>query len=102
MASIPQLGALEIAPLARDAWTEVLGHDRFTDQDFFFSVGGNSLAAIRLMRLLGGQLGVRLPVRMLFEQQSVELLAETAAAHLRELAVEDGAEPSQVQEEQAR
>ncbi|MFJ2060667.1 phosphopantetheine-binding protein [Streptomyces sp. NPDC087908] len=65
-----------LRPLIRRAWAEVLSHNEFGDEDYFFSVGGTSLAAIRLMRLVGLEVGHKLPIRLLFNHQTVALLDE--------------------------
>lgn len=38
----------ELIERIRLVWTELLGHDRFTDDDNFFRIGGNSLLCIKL------------------------------------------------------
>ncbi|WP_238016068.1 acyl carrier protein [Dactylosporangium sp. AC04546] len=82
-----ETAATSLRPLIRDAWISVLGHAEFTDDDYFFAIGGTSLDAIRLMRSIGQATGRRLPVRTVFEHQTValldaavrDLLAETPA-----------------------
>ncbi len=63
----------------RDAWAAALGHGDFADDDQFFTVGGNSLMAIRVTTRLGSELGIRLPVRLLFEYQTVAELTAAVA-----------------------
>ena len=72
----------DLTALVRRTWARVLGHDRFTDDDFYFSVGGNSLGATRVMAALGREVGTRLPVRMLFDHQTVTTLVAAVAARL--------------------
>ncbi|GAB3145963.1 acyl carrier protein [Amycolatopsis sp. NPDC004378] len=72
----------DLEALVRRTWARVLGHDRFTDEDFYFSVGGNSLGATRIMAALGRELGTRLPVRMVFDHQTVTALAAAVATRL--------------------
>jgi aryl carrier-like protein len=65
----------------RAAWAAVLGHQDFGDRDNFFHVGGHSLRAIQLMKGLSRDLGIRLPVRLLFDHPTVHELTE--AVHAR-------------------
>ena len=53
----------------------MLGVDRVGLDDDFFALGGNSLIATRVAARLGQALDVQVPVRVLFEASSVELLA---------------------------
>ncbi|MDX0647517.1 amino acid adenylation domain-containing protein [Sinorhizobium medicae] len=71
----PPATALERAVAA--AWGAVLGcsvHDRAAD---FFAVGGHSLAAARIARLLGDQLGKEVPVALMLVSP---VLRDVAAA----------------------
>lgn len=72
----------DLTALVRRTWAGVLGHDRFTDDDHWFSVGGNSLGATRIVAALGRELGTRLPVRLLFDHQTVATLAAAVSARL--------------------
>ncbi|HEY3464438.1 MAG TPA: acyl carrier protein [Amycolatopsis sp.] len=72
----------DLTTLVRETWARVLGHDRFTDDDHWFSVGGNSLGATRIMAALGRAVGTRLPVRMLFDHQTVATLVAAVSARL--------------------
>lgn len=62
-----------------EIWQEVLGCPVSRD-DNFFSLGGQSLTAIRLMARIDAAFGVQLPLSILFEQPTVTGLAE----HLRQ------------------
>lgn len=46
-------------------WVEILGDD--SPSSDFFEAGGNSLAAVRLTAALREDLGVEVPVRLIFE-----------------------------------
>jgi amino acid adenylation domain-containing protein len=57
-------------------WTEVLGIERVGATDGFFSLGGHSLRAVRIVNRIHETLGVRLPVSALFDTPTVRGLAE--------------------------
>jgi amino acid adenylation domain-containing protein len=48
-------------------WREVLAVPRVQATDDFFALGGHSILAMQLVTLVRRQLGVRLPVRLLYE-----------------------------------
>ncbi|MDH2425407.1 type I polyketide synthase [Sphaerisporangium sp. TRM90804] len=56
-------------------WCEVLGAKRVSVEDEFFELGGNSLVAVQLIALLRKKLGVRLPMRSLFQVPTVRGMA---------------------------
>ncbi|GIH80024.1 SDR family NAD(P)-dependent oxidoreductase [Planobispora longispora] len=58
------------ATIAR-LWGEVLGGEHIGVDDDFFELGGNSLIAVQLIALVRKELGVRLPMRSLFEEPTV-------------------------------
>ncbi len=59
---------------------DVLGRADFGVFDTFFDLGGNSLMAARLMPQLRAASGCDLPLRVLFERQTVSALAEAIDA----------------------
>jgi hypothetical protein len=93
----PDPATAEAAPegpteqLVSAAWAEVLGRTEpiGRDQDFF-ALGGNSLLAARLTARLRRDLGVDLPVRTVFQSNTVRTLAATADEAV--LAALDGTE----------
>ncbi|HEY0636927.1 MAG TPA: SDR family NAD(P)-dependent oxidoreductase, partial [Pseudonocardiaceae bacterium] len=56
-------------------WREILGVDRVGADDDFFALGGNSLVAVQLVAQVRKAVGVRLPMRSLFETPTVRGLA---------------------------
>lgn len=72
----------DLVGLIRTAWAEVLGRADFSDDDYFFSVGGSSVGAIRVTGNLTVALDHRIPVRTLFENQTVNTLAAAVGAAL--------------------
>lgn len=60
-----------------DIWQELLGVERVGVCDNFFELGGHSLTATRLVSRLGKTLGVKLPLRTVFSDQTPEALAHT-------------------------
>ncbi|WP_211472188.1 non-ribosomal peptide synthase/polyketide synthase [Collimonas humicola] len=67
------LSATESALL--ELWHELLGSDVFGVDDNFFSLGGNSLLAIRINNRVEAMYALRLPVAALFECPTVRRLA---------------------------
>ncbi|MEY9854621.1 acyl carrier protein [Catenulispora sp. GAS73] len=63
----------------RARWADALDHDRFTDDDDFFEVGGHSLLIADIMAGLGAQLGRRLSLRLFFDHPTVNELTDALA-----------------------
>lgn len=67
-----QTSALE---QVRAAWTQALGHERFTINDSFFDVGGTSLAMARVFAALSAQRSGALSMTDLFAHPTIRRLA---------------------------
>ncbi len=57
-------------------WTKILGIDNLGIQDNYFELGGNSLLAAQLMMYVRETFQVQMPVRCIFEQQTIEGLCQ--------------------------
>jgi acyl carrier protein len=60
-------------------WQKVLGLDSVGRYDNFFELGGNSLTALKVASRLNRQLGIKLPLVLLFEGPTVSALAKLIA-----------------------
>ncbi|MCT2581930.1 type I polyketide synthase [Actinophytocola gossypii] len=67
--------ATELEATIAGVWSRMLGVERVEVDDDFFDLGGNSLVAVQLIAQLRKAVGVRLPMRSLFEQPTVAGLA---------------------------
>ncbi len=81
-ASRPLLSKQYLAPrtpneqLVAAIWSKTLGLEQVGVGDSFFDLGGDSLSAIRMMAEIERAAGVNIPLRLLFQQGTVEKLAE--------------------------
>ncbi|MGR6027322.1 amino acid adenylation domain-containing protein [Rhodococcus erythropolis] len=67
-----------VQEIVASVFGDVLGAERVGLDDDFFALGGNSLIATRLAARLGQALDAQVPVRVLFENSTVEGLAAVA------------------------
>lgn len=72
-AAAPAVTELERALAA--IWAEVLARDGIGRHDDFFQLGGHSLLATRVSMRIQAELGVVLPIRVLFDHPSIARLA---------------------------
>ncbi|HFE52348.1 MAG TPA: amino acid adenylation domain-containing protein, partial [Bacteroidetes bacterium] len=70
--------------LVAGLWAELLGASRVGAQDNFFEIGGHSLLATQVVSRLRETLGVEVPIRLFFEQPTVEGLARVLEELVRE------------------
>lgn len=59
----------------RDVWMKVMRRESISVQDDFFESGGNSLLAVGIVNKLNKELGLALPLQILFESPTIEKLA---------------------------
>ncbi len=69
-------------------WCDVLKRDEIGVTESFLDVGGHSLLAIRVLGRISKELGVRLPLRTLFETPTVERVAALIDAEISSRAEE--------------
>ena len=62
-------------------WEELLGQSRVGLDDNFFALGGHSLLATRVVAALHDRWGVAVPLRALFEADSLQALAALVDQH---------------------
>jgi thioesterase domain-containing protein/acyl carrier protein len=61
-------------------WSELTGREKVGVRDNFFELGGDSLLAVRLMAEVERQFGRKLPLVWLFQDPTIERLAEVLRA----------------------
>ncbi|MGW6730554.1 amino acid adenylation domain-containing protein [Nocardia sp. NPDC055029] len=71
----PYVAPVGTERLVARAYAAVLEHPEVGADDDFFALGGDSLSATRVAARLGAELGVEVPVRLLFEAPTVHGLA---------------------------
>jgi amino acid adenylation domain-containing protein len=71
----------ELERLLAGIWEEVLGRERVGIEDDFFTIGGHSLLAVRLLARVRRELGRDLPLITLFRNPTVRSLAAAVREH---------------------
>jgi acyl-CoA synthetase (AMP-forming)/AMP-acid ligase II len=79
-----------VEELVAEAWRDLLGAPRIGAFDDFFELGGNSLLLARVNSRLAHTVGLRLPLRRLFELPVLADLAAELAGRLAEANNDDG------------
>lgn len=75
----------EIEETLATFWSEVLHLSQVSSNDSFIELGGNSLAAIRLMAKINETFALDLPINVIFEQPTVAGMAHYIEARILEL-----------------
>ena len=75
-----------------EVWQEVLKVERIGIHDNFFELGGHSLLATRVIARLRNVLDLDIPLRTLFEQPTVEQLAQGLDTLLTAIFAEEASE----------
>ncbi|UJW29936.1 acyltransferase domain-containing protein [Saccharothrix sp. AJ9571] len=70
----------EVTAAVRRIWVELIGHDRFSPDDNFLDLGGNSLTAVQMLTRLRDRFGVKLSLHSLFDHPTVNGIAGLVAA----------------------
>lgn len=66
----------EVEETLAKIWQEILGVKRIGRNDNFFELGGHSLAAVQVASRVMKKWGCKIPLRNIFEQQSLEKIAK--------------------------
>ncbi|MCE7004710.1 phosphopantetheine-binding protein [Kibdelosporangium philippinense] len=77
------------AAVVAAVWCELFGVPRVDPDDDFFAMGGHSMLAVRMSSRLRTELGLRVPVRTILENPTVDGLSQLLAE-----AVESATDPA--------
>jgi aryl carrier-like protein len=67
------------AAVVSAVWCELFGVPRVDPDDDFFALGGHSMLAVRMASRLRTELGLRVPVRTIMENPTVDALSQLLA-----------------------
>ncbi|MCM3675834.1 MULTISPECIES: phosphopantetheine-binding protein [Peribacillus] len=56
-------------------WKEILEQETIGADSNFFDLGGNSLLAMQFIQMVKNNMGVRLPIKVMFEQSTIQELS---------------------------
>lgn len=56
-------------------WKEILEQETIDTDSNFFDLGGNSLLAMQFIQMVKNNLGVRLQIKVMFEQSTIKELS---------------------------
>jgi len=83
-ASIFEAPRTNVEMIVASIWSELLGAESIGMKDNFFELGGHSLLATRLLSRIQQRFGVRLPIRSLFAEPTVEICAQLIEEALKD------------------
>ncbi len=75
----------QVEDLLAEIWAQIIGVKRVGIQDNFFTLGGHSLSAARIVSRVREAFKTELPLRALFEHPTVAALAEVVEAMVRDV-----------------
>lgn len=90
----------EIERILAGFWAELLGVERIGVEDSFFDIGGHSLIAVRLFRMIKQRFALDLPISVLFEAPTISACAALIAQRCPSSAGEPGAVATQTREDE--
>lgn len=76
--------ASSLSSTLKHIWKEVLGLSDINETDDFFSIGGNSLLAVRLFSMLAEKYKLNLPLSLLLGASNFKEFVESVSKHLPE------------------